>query len=128
MSDTPPPVTPQSGLTDNAAGAIAYMTFIPAIIFLAVPPYNTSPFVRFHAWQSIFLNIAAIVVGIAFAIFVAISAAFLPWGLYGLVHMVGLLIDLLWFILWLVCVLKAVNGGKFVIPIIGPLAEQQANK
>ena len=48
--------TPQSGLTDNAAGAIAYITFIPAIIFLAIPPYNTSPFVRFHAWQSIFLE------------------------------------------------------------------------
>ncbi len=120
--------TPQSGLTDNAAGAIAYITFIPAIIFLAIPPYNTSPFVRFHAWQSIFLNIAAFVVAIAFAIFAVVAAAFLPWGLYGLVHMVGLLIDLLWFILWLVCVMKAVNGGKFSIPIIGPLAEQQANK
>jgi uncharacterized membrane protein len=42
--------------------------------------------------------------------------------------MIGLLIDLLWFVLWLVCVMKAVNGGKFVIPVIGPLAEQQANK
>jgi uncharacterized membrane protein len=120
--------TPQSGLTDNAAGAIAYITFIPAIIFLAIPPYNTSPFVRFHAWQSIFLNIAAFVVGIAFVIFAGVAAAFLPWGLYGLVHMIGLLIDLLWFILWLVCVMKAINGGKFVIPVIGPLAEQQANK
>jgi uncharacterized membrane protein len=120
--------TPQSGLTDNAAGAIAYITFIPAIIFLAIPPYNTSPFVRFHAWQSIFLSIAAFVVGIAVAIFVGITAAFLPWGLYGLVHMIGPLIDLLWLILWLVCVMKAINGGKFVIPIIGPLAEQQANK
>jgi uncharacterized membrane protein len=123
MSDTP-----QSGLTDNAAGAIAYLTFIPAIIFLAVPPYSTNPFVRFHAWQSIFLNIAAFVVAIAVAIFVGILAAFLPWGLYSLVHLIGPLVDLLWFILWLVCVLKAVNGGKFSIPIIGPLAEQMANK
>ena len=120
--------TTQSGLTDNAAGAIAYITFIPAIIFLAIPPYNTSPFVRFHAWQSIFLSIAAFVVGVAFAIFAGVAVAFLPWGLYSLVHLVGLLIDLLWFILWLVCVLKAINGGKFSIPVIGPLAEQQANK
>ena len=76
MSDTP-----QSGLTDNAAGAISYITFIPAIIFLVLPPYSTSPFVRFHAWQSIFLNVAAFVVGIAFAIFIAISVTFLPYGL-----------------------------------------------
>jgi uncharacterized membrane protein len=128
MSETPQPLTPQPGLTDNAAGAIAYLTFIPAIIFLAVPPYSTSRFVRFHAWQSIFLNIAAFVVGVAIAIFVGIMMAFLPWGLYSLVHMVGLLVDLLWFILWLVCVMKAINGGKFVIPVIGNLAEQMANK
>jgi uncharacterized membrane protein len=128
MTDTPQSGTPQSGLTDNAAGAISYLTFIPAIIFLAIPPYNAKPFVRFHAWQSIFLSIAAFVVGIAVAIFVGITAAFLPWGLYGLVHMIGPLIDLLWLILWLVCVMKAINGGKFVIPIIGPLAEQMANK
>jgi uncharacterized membrane protein len=31
------------------------------------------------------------------------------------------------FVLWLL-VLKALNGVKFNIPIIGPLAEQQANK
>ena len=43
-------------------------------------------------------------------------------------HLISLLIDLLWFILWLVCVMKAINGGKFVIPVIGNLAEQMANK
>jgi uncharacterized membrane protein len=123
MSDTP-----QSGLPDTTAGALAYVTFIPAIIFLCVPPYNTSPFVRFHAWQSIFLNIAAFVIGIAIAIFMGIVVAFLPWGLYGLVHMVSLLIDLAWLIIWIMCVMKAVNGGKLVLPLIGPLAEQQANK
>jgi uncharacterized membrane protein len=143
MSDTqqpftplpPQPVPPQqvppqsgSGLTDNAAGAIAYLTFIPAIIFLAVPPYSTNPFIRFHAWQSIFLNIGAFVVAVGVAIFVGIAAAFLPWGLYGLVHLISPLVDLLWFILWLVCVMKAVNGGKFVIPVIGNIAEQMANK
>ena len=59
-----PPQAAQSGLSDNAAGAIAYITIIPAIIFLLVEPYNKSSFVRFHAWQSIFLGIAAIAVGI----------------------------------------------------------------
>ena len=46
----------QTGLTDNAAGAVAYITIVPAIVFLVIPPYNTNPYVRFHAWQSIFLN------------------------------------------------------------------------
>ena len=56
-SATPQPV--QSGLSNNAAGALAYVTIIPAIIFLIIEPYNRNSFVRFHAWQSIFLGIAA---------------------------------------------------------------------
>jgi len=53
------PGPPASGLSDNAAGALAYFTFIPAIIFLIVAPFNTNSYVRFHSWQSILLNIVA---------------------------------------------------------------------
>ena len=48
MSDFPPPQPAQSGLSDNAAGALAYVTIIPAIIFLVVEPYNKNSFIRFH--------------------------------------------------------------------------------
>ena len=51
-----PEETPQTGLSDNAAGALAYVTIIPAIIFLIVAPYNTNSYIRFHSWQSIFLG------------------------------------------------------------------------
>jgi len=37
------------GLTDNNAAGLAYVTIIPAIIFLVVAPYNQKPFIRFHA-------------------------------------------------------------------------------
>jgi uncharacterized membrane protein len=126
MSDTP-----QSGLTDNAAGAISYLTFIPAIIFLAIPPYNTSPFVRFHAWQSIFFNIAAFVVFILLGFLSVFMAAIMPFGYLGgfsAWYLIVTAVRLALFIVWLICVMKAVNGGKFLIPVIGPLAEQQANK
>ena len=46
--------TVQSGLSDNAASGLAYITIIPAIIFLVVAPYNQKPEIRFHCWQSIF--------------------------------------------------------------------------
>jgi uncharacterized membrane protein len=112
----------QSGLSDNGAGALAYITFIPAIIFLAMPPYNQSPYVRFHSWQSIFLNVAAIALNVVLAIVVRIP-------LIGLIAIpASLVVFLGLFILWLVVVMKALNGVKFSIPIIGPLAEQQANK
>ena len=68
MSDSPqytpvPPQAAQSGMTDNVAGALAYATIIPAIIFLVVEPYKNSSFVRFHAWQCIFLYLAGFLIG-----------------------------------------------------------------
>ena len=111
-----------SGLTDNAAGAIAYITFVPAIAFLVLPPYNASPYVRFHAWQSIFLNVAAVIISIAFSF---LMVFFMFFGTFFLLA-VSRLIWLLWFVLWLVCVLKALNGQRFKVPIIGDLAAKQA--
>ena len=55
-----PPVVAGSGLTDNVAGMLAYITIIPAIIFLVVEPYNRNKFVRFHSVQSIFFGVACL--------------------------------------------------------------------
>ena len=52
-----PDDTVQSGLNDNTAGALAYVTIIPAIVFLVAAPYNQNSYIRFHAWQCIFLSI-----------------------------------------------------------------------
>jgi len=40
MNDPTPSTVSQSGLSDNAAGGLAYITVIPAIIFLILEPYN----------------------------------------------------------------------------------------
>ena len=48
-----PPAPAAGGLSDNMAGALAYITFIPAIIFLVLEPYNKSAFIRFHSIQCI---------------------------------------------------------------------------
>ena len=110
-----------TGLSDDAASGLAYLTFIPAIIFLVVAPYNTNPKVKFHAWQSIFLGAAWVGVWI-----ISMVLAFIPvagWIILPLFHLVA---ALLLFILWLIAIIKAFQGGKFVIPIIGALAQKQA--
>lgn len=112
----------QTGISDNGAGALAYVTFIPAIVFLAMPPYNKSSYVRFHSWQSILLAVAWVVLLIVLAILVRIP--FLGLIVFPLM----VLIDLGMFILWLVVVLKALNGQRFKLPIIGAMAEAQASK
>jgi uncharacterized membrane protein len=106
-----------TGLTDDAASGIAYLTFIPAIIFLVVAPYSTNPKVKFHAWQSIFLTGAWICLWV-----LDIVLAFVP--IIGWLLM--LLLGLGLFILWLISIIKAFQGQRFVIPVIGPLAEKQA--
>jgi uncharacterized membrane protein len=116
-----PEETPQTGLSDSAASGLAYITIIPAIIFLIVPPYNQKPLIRFHSWQSIFLCIAWIVIDIAFH-FVA-RIPFIGWPVFFLIP----LVRLGFFILWLIVVIKAFNGQLFKIPVIGDFAQKQAN-
>jgi uncharacterized membrane protein len=109
------------GMTDNVAGMLAYVTIIPAIVFLVVAPYNRNRFIRFHAWQCVFLCIAWTVLWIVLSIFAHIP--FLGWLsilLWPLIGLGGL-------ILWIVLLLKANQGQMFKLPIIGDMAEKQAN-
>jgi uncharacterized membrane protein len=121
MSDPMHPVAAQSGLSDNAAGGLAYVTIIPAIIFLIIAPYNRNRFVRFHSWQCIFLAIGWFVVDIGLYVLGRIPGL----GLMGLV--IGPLVGLLFFIAWLIALIQAFSGKWFKLPILGDLAEKQAN-
>ena len=114
--------TAQSGLSQNTIAAISYITFVPAIIFLILPPYNTSSYVRFHAWQSIFFNIAAFVVSLAVSVTFGLFVFFAPFAFVVL----NRLIWLCWVLLWILLVINAVNGRRFKLPLLGTLAAKQA--
>jgi uncharacterized membrane protein len=111
----------QSGLSENAASGLAYVTIIPAIIFLIVEPFNRNPVVRFHAWQSIFMAIAWIVTDVALVILGRFP--FIGWMTWFLMPLVGLA----FLILWIIVLINAFNGKRFKLPIVGDLAEKQAN-
>jgi uncharacterized membrane protein len=118
---TAPAATSSGAMADNVAGMIAYITIIPSIVFLVVEPYNKNRFVRFHSFQNIFFNIAWIVLWIALSILGNIPvlgwASLLIWPLIGLGGLV----------LWVVLLLKAYQGQMFKLPVIGNMAEKQAN-
>ncbi len=122
-----PAAAPSSGLAPNIAGMLAYVTFIPAIIFLVLEPYNKDRFIRFHSFQSLFFQVAWIAVWIGM-IFVGM--------VLGLVPVVGLIIHLLidlvlclgGFVIWLILVFKAYGNQKYQLPVIGKMAEAQAAK
>ena len=110
----------QSGLSDNAAAAIAYLTFIPAIIFLVMEPYSRRPFIRFHAMQCLGLTVASLVLHFAVGLLV--------FALHGFTFFLSSLISLVFFVLWLICIVSAAQGKWFKVPVLGDFAQQQAQR
>ncbi len=109
-----------AGLADNVAGALAYVTIIPAIVFLILEPFNKKRFVRFHAFQCLFFAIAWTALWIILAFIGHIP--FLGWAtvlLWPLISLAGLII-------WVILVVKAYQNQMFKLPVIGDMAEKQA--
>jgi len=112
-----------NGLTSNVAGALAYFTIIPAIIFLVAAPYNRDRFVRFHAFQCLFL--AAAVFVLFFALGFLAMIPFVGW-LVGVIILPLLGLGILALVLF--TMYKAYNNEKFMLPVIGKLADEQASR
>jgi uncharacterized membrane protein len=110
-----PPIS-AAGLPENTAVALCYLLgLVTGIIFLVLEPYNKNKLIRFHAFQSIFLHVAVIIVWIAFR-------SILPWSMWFLISIV----DLAFFVLWIYLLIQTYQGKKVVLPVIGDLAAKQA--
>ncbi len=100
---------------ENLMGAASYLLgFITGIIFLLLE--KQSKFVRFHAMQSTILFGGLFILNIALG-FIPI----LGW-------LVGLLLSLAAFVLWIVLMWKAFQGETYKVPYVGELAEKQLTK
>ena len=100
---------------ENLMAAASYLLgFVTGIIFLLLEKQNK--FVRFHAMQSTILFGGIFVANIALG-FIPI----LGW-------LVGLLLSLVAFILWIVLMWKAFQGEMYKVPKVGDLAEKQLAK
>jgi uncharacterized membrane protein len=118
------------GLDGNLAAALGYPIGIIAIISLIIEKENR--FVKYHAFQSIFFHLAAIVVFIGLVILITIVSIMLAMA------RMGELSALLWLLYMVVVVayvaglifaaVKAYGGNYFKLPVIGNMAEKFANK
>ena len=114
-------------MSSNVAGLLCYVLIsITGILFLVLvlEPYNRDPFVRFHAFQSIFFLAAIIVLIIAAGVLSAVLSVIpvLGWVL-GLVLFLVLPLGLM--VLWVVLMVQAYQNKKWKLPVIGDLAEKQ---
>jgi uncharacterized membrane protein len=122
----PPPIggsTAAAGLPENTANALCYLLgFITGILFLVMEPYSRNPRTRFHAFQSIFFNLAFIAYYVASGILIFM----MPTAIWLMISALNMLLSLGIFVFWLFLMYKAYQGETFVIPVVGPLAQQQA--
>ena len=95
-----------TGLDENVAGLLCYLLgFITGIIFLILE--KKSDYIKFHAKQSTitFLGIFVILV------------------IFGWVPIINILISIFSLILWLFLMIKALQGKRYSLPIVGKIAE-----
>jgi uncharacterized membrane protein len=116
-----------SQMTTNVAGALAYLAgFITGVLFLVIDPYKDNSFVRFHAYQSIFFNVAWFGFWIVWMI---VSAVLTPLtsGIFGLIALpLTLLLSLVGLGCWVLLMYQAYQQKLFRLPIVGQFAAQRA--
>ena len=112
-----------SQFKDNLLAAFAYITFIPAVILVLIEPFKRNRFIRFHSFQSIFLTVATIVIAFALRILYSVLTL-IPVVGYLMAWLTLAVAVLGWGILWLVLLVKALQGQTFRLPLIGSLAEK----
>lgn len=111
-----------TGLDAHVAAALAYLAgpFSGILVLLAE---RTSPYVRFHAWQSIVglggLGVLVVLLfGLAFASLLISAAAFRT------LMFATAVLWALWIGCWLLCLVTAFRRRRWKLPIAGAWAER----
>ncbi|WP_338553749.1 DUF4870 domain-containing protein [Paenibacillus sp. KS-LC4] len=104
-----------TGLDPKVAALLCYVLgFISGIIFLVLE--KNSRYVKFHAMQSIITFGGLLVVSMIVNIIPVIGT------------LIGALLSILGFVLWIFLMLQAYQGKPFKLPYVGDIAEKQANQ
>jgi uncharacterized membrane protein len=97
-----------TGLDENVAGFLCYLLwFITGIVFLVVE--RESRFVKFHAKQSTITFLVLFVILL----------------LIGWIPVIGAMVWILSLILWLLLMIKALRGERYLLPIVGKMADEK---
>ena len=136
MQNPPPVQTAKSstGLDENIAALLSYIFgWVGGLVFFLIE--KESRLVRFHAMQSILLNVVAAVVGIALWVLWVVLAIISAMVSETLSFLVSTVVGLLIFVFWIgllvglvLCLVKAYQRQFFKRPVIGNFAEKFSAK
>jgi uncharacterized membrane protein len=100
-----------TGLDENVASFLCYLLgFITGIVFLVVE--KESSFVKFHARQSTITFLSLFIISF----------------IIGWIPIIGTLILIFSLILWLLLIIKALRGERYLLPVVGKLAEEKSRR
>ena len=100
------------GMQANIAGVLCYAAgWITGIIFFLIEKENK--FVRFHAFQSMVVFGATMILSVVLAVTV-VGLILVPF------------VNIAALIIWIVLMVKAYQGEKFKLPVAGDMAEKNA--
>lgn len=106
-----------TGLQENVAGLLCYLVgWVTGLIFFLI---DKRPFVRFHAMQSI-ITFGALNVFYWILIWSGWFGGMIGWAF---ISILSTLLGVLALVCWIVCMVKAYQGERFHLPLVGQLAE-----
>ena len=102
-----------TGMQPNLAALLSYLAgIITGVIFFLIEKENK--YVRFHALQSIITFGFFLVANVALGFIPVVGWSFMP------------LLGILQLIVWIILMVKAYQGEKFKLPVIGDIAEKNS--
>ena len=120
MNESKPAGGSETGLDPKVSSLLAYLLWIVGgIVFYAI---SKDSYVRFHAMQSILFSVVFIAIDIVLGILGVFSSIF------GFGFGISSLVSLVFFIFWIILMMKAYQGERYKLPILGDLAEKYSNK
>jgi uncharacterized membrane protein len=95
----------------------------PALVFLFLDPYRKNPFVRFHSIQCVLFWLVSVVLAVVVRV-VFLGLLFIPIVGPLLAVLLVVVVALAAVFTWIVLLVKAFQGERFALPLIGNLSEQ----
>ena len=108
------------GIRPNVAALMCYIPelgWIASAIFLTMEPYKSNRYIRFHAFQGLFLQVANLLVRV---IFFPIPLPFYPFSHWTIRRMLQLVLV----IAQVVGIIKTAKHEDYRLPVVGELAEK----
>jgi len=115
-----------SGLQPNVASLLCYLCgWLTGLIFLLIEKDNRD--VKYHAWNAIAIDVVTIAVYIGLIILGAILGA-IAAPLAIITGILNMIVWLGYIVLKIILMVKAYQGQKIKLPVIGDFVEKQAAK